>query len=343
MKQFYVCSCFFTRNIFVSKYDIHFNFHNRQQFLKEYGTILKQKGCDTDAKVNQLITEIQEEIERRKSLGQQTLKRSEEIQQKYTPLKPHVYNLQENFLAPAFLRLVEHCKLPEATKDSVVQKLGMETADRVYSFPVFTPQFCEDFIEEMINFENSDMPKGRPNTMNKYGTLLNELGFDEGLITPLREDYLRPITSLLYPDWGGDSLDSHKAFVVTYKLDQDLSLSYHYDNAEVTLNISLGRDFDEGSLFFGKMKGSPQPHDMGQCAEYKHKPTHGLIHRGQHMHGALPIQDGERYNLIIWMRSSKVRNQKCPMCDEKPHLVPTVGGGDGFTKEKKNVNVCAAS
>ena len=34
---------------------------------------------------------------------------------------------------------------------------------------MFTKEFCDDFIEELVNFENSDMPKGRPNTMNNYG------------------------------------------------------------------------------------------------------------------------------------------------------------------------------
>ena len=42
-------------------------------------------------------------------------------------------------------------------------------ASNVYLFQVFTPKFCEDFIEEINNFENSDLPKGRPNTMNNYG------------------------------------------------------------------------------------------------------------------------------------------------------------------------------
>lgn len=49
------------------------------------------------------------------------------------------------------------------------------------------------------------------------------------------------------------------------------------------------------------------------------------------MHGALPIQSGERINLIIWMRSSVVRNKLCPMCGMEPRLMPCSGEGDGFT------------
>ena len=43
------------------------------------------------------------------------------------------------------------------------------TAKNVYAFQVFTPEFCEEFIEEINHFENTELPKGRPNTMNNYG------------------------------------------------------------------------------------------------------------------------------------------------------------------------------
>lgn len=82
---------------------------------------------------------------------------------------------------------------------------------------------------------------------------------DETFITPLREKYLRPITALLYPELGGARLDSHKAFVVKYSLHQDLDLSSHYDNAEVTLNVSLGKEFTEGNLYFGDFSQVPSP------------------------------------------------------------------------------------
>lgn len=90
--------------------------------------------------------------------------------------------------------------------------------------------------------------------LSLWQVLLNEIGMDENFITPLREKYLRPITALLYPDLGGACLDSHKAFVVKYALHEDLDLSSHYDNAEVTLNVSLGKDFTEGSLYFGDFR-----------------------------------------------------------------------------------------
>ena len=62
----------------------------------------------------------------------------------------------------------------------------------------------------------------------------------------------------------------------------------------------------------------------------KHKIGRGIIHRGSHTHGALDVGDGERYNLIVWMRSSSVRNQLCPRCKETPNLHLFEGYGDGF-------------
>nr|XP_039247999.1 2-oxoglutarate and iron-dependent oxygenase domain-containing protein 2-like [Styela clava] len=184
------------------------------------------------------------------------------------------------------------------------------------------------------------MPKGRPNTMNNGGILLDELGFNENFITPLRESYLDPIAKILFPDWVDEKLDSHKSFTVNYKEDQDLDLGFHYDNAEVTLNVCIGKDFDDGSLYFGSMRQECNRSD--KTVEVKHKVGEGVLHRGQHKHGAMPISYGERTNLIIWMRSSSIRNQLCPMCDNKPTLAPAIGLGDGFTRhDTPTVQVCS--
>lgn len=173
------------------------------------------------------------------------------------------------------------------------------------------------------------------------------MGFDVGFVDPLRTDYLLPLARLLYPDWVGKGLDSHRAFVVKYYMGEDVELSYHFDNAEVTLNVCLGSEFTGGDLYFGSMRtvreGSkimcscdcflqqerdPRKHE--RFSAYQHSVGRGLLHRAQHMHGAYPITSGSRYNLIIWMRSSSVRKSLCPMCDRAPTLVPNPGFGDGY-------------
>ncbi|XP_051278045.1 2-oxoglutarate and iron-dependent oxygenase domain-containing protein 2 isoform X2 [Dicentrarchus labrax] len=309
--QFYFCDCFTTDNIFLKDYKLHVRFVSEQQFRLDYQT-------------------ISQEVDRRRRLGVASAERAAAIKDVYHPLHPHVYRLQESYLAPKFKQIVEYCRSPGASEEGLSDLLEEEAAARVYRFPVFEKSFCEELVEELEHFEQSSAPKGRPNTMNHYGILLNELGFDEGFITALREHYLHSLTSLLYPDCGGRCLDSHKAFVVKYDMNEDVDLSYHYDNAEVTLNVSLGKDFTEGNLYFGDMKQVPLSET--ECSEVEHRVTEGLLHRGQHMHGALPISSGQRWNLIIWMRASRERNKLCPMCNKRPTLVEGEGFADGFTK-----------
>ena len=89
-----------------------------------------------------------------------------------------------------------------------------------------------------------------------------ELGFYPSFMDPLREFYLDPISRILYPDHvvgenGFGHLDSQRAFVVSYKVNKNgddtdnTGLSLHYDNAEVTINVSLTENYAGGELFFG--------------------------------------------------------------------------------------------
>lgn len=333
---FYTCSCLISDNIFLDGYKLHVRFVCEQQFRLDYETQLRRLGCVTEQQFEEVLHNIHQEVDRRRGLVVTSAERAAAIKRTYRPLHPHVYHLHESHLAPKLKQIVEYCRSSGASKEGLLEVLEEEAAPRVYRFPVFQRSFCEELMEELEHFEQSSAPKGRPNTMNHYGILLNELGFDEGFITPLRERYLHPITSLLYPDCGGRCLDSHKAFVVKYDMNEDLDLSYHYDNAEVTLNVSLGKEFTDGNLYFGDMRQVPMFETA--CTEVEHRIGEGLLHRGQHMHGALPISFGQRWNLIVWMRASQERNKLCPMCKRSPSLVEGDGFADGFTKHQTPLN-----
>nr|XP_032802846.1 2-oxoglutarate and iron-dependent oxygenase domain-containing protein 2 isoform X2 [Petromyzon marinus] len=336
IKRFYTCKCFYSKNIFVPEYEMFVTFTTKAAFWRQYSSYFVSKGCNSE-KFTNIVKNIEDEIKRRKSLGKNYLESKRTIRQLYKPLHPHVYKLQPSFLAPEFRELVEYCKSYDACFDGILQRVEEVQADRVYIFPVFTEDFCRNFLEELQHFESSDMPKGQPNSMNTYGVNLDELGCDEELISPLREDYLRPITALLYPDKGGSSLDSHKAFIVKYTSEMEPGLSLHFDNAEVTLNVCLGKDFTGGNLYLADMREE----QGGESVEVGHRRGYGILHRGQQMHGAKPITAGERLNLILWMRCSYLRNKKCPMCNELPVLQETDGFGDGFTKEPSQMNFCS--
>ncbi|XP_063878523.1 2-oxoglutarate and iron-dependent oxygenase domain-containing protein 2-like [Scylla paramamosain] len=322
LRRFCICGCYYTHNLFIKEYEMHVKFVDREQFLSDYKKILLSKSC---YKPESLIPQLEEECERRRHAEAHSIRQRNCVLEQYTPRHPHLYTLQESFLDSQFLEVVRAAKQPDQTSEGLTCLL-QDHRQRVFSFPVFTKEFCKMFVEELTHYEEAPLQKGRPNTMNQYGIKLDELGFTD-FVSSLQKEYLSPITRLLFPDWGGGSLDSHKAFVVTYKEGEDVDLSYHYDNAEVTLNVALNEDYSNGELYFGPMRSEQSSHRTG----YAHQLGRGLLHRGQQFHGALPIMSGIRHNLIIWMRSSEVRNKLCPMCDQTPKLVPVKEGfGDGF-------------
>ncbi|XP_053636570.1 2-oxoglutarate and iron-dependent oxygenase domain-containing protein 2 [Cherax quadricarinatus] len=329
--QYSICRCFFTHNIFLKEYNIHVKYREKDQFLQDYSQVLWTKGCSSP---DLLIPKLEAEYLRRKQLHDESWNRQLLVAKEYKPIHPQIFTLQPLFLDPRFQEIVSLAEKPEQMVDGILKHMESHQ-ERIYSLPVFTKEFCKLFLDELVNFEESPLPKDQPNTMNQYGIKLDEFGFDN-FISSLRQTYLTPLTKLLFPDVGGESLDSHKAFIVTYKEGQDVDLDYHYDNAEVTLNVCLNEDFSDGDLYFGPMRNETSSQRLG----YSHKLGRGVLHRGQQRHGALPISDGVRYNLIVWMRSSQVRNELCPMCDEKPCLVPVKNGyGDGFTTS--TVDICS--
>ncbi|KAK7506073.1 hypothetical protein BaRGS_00002795 [Batillaria attramentaria] len=312
----FVCSCFFEDNLYIKKYRMHVSYRNKKTFMETCAKELRLRGCVTDAQFAEVIEEIESEISRRRALGEVSLQRRAMITEEYVPLHEDVYQLQESFLDPQFLDLVSDISSVDCLKKQLQEV-----------------EFCHRLLEELEHIEQSSCPKGRPNTMNSYGVLLDEYGFDNGLLTPLREIYLMPLTSVLFPDCGGGCLDSHKAFTVIYSTSHDHDLSCHYDNAEVTLNVCLGYEgFTGGDLYFHGMKDEDEW--TRQKLHCQHHLGWGILHRGAHMHGADPLISGTRCNLIMWMRASSVRNKQCPMCGQPPKLVEMYGADDGYRLDK---------
>jgi len=168
---------------------------------------------------------------------------------------------------------------------------------------MLTPQMCRKFVDETENYEKSGLPIDRPNSMNNYGVVLDSIGF-RGLMQELMEKYITPFSRFLFAAWNGDKLSSHHAFVVRYKLGEDLELSTHVDDSDVTLNVCLGKEFTGGSLFFHGIKGTPS--EGIENFEYVHTPGKAILHVGKHIHGAYKLTTGERINLIVWCRARKM-------------------------------------
>lgn len=153
------------------------------------------------------------------------------------------------------------------------------------------------------------LPPVPPNSMNRYGLLLEDLGLAP-LLDRLRERVVVPLARQHFADLGGAELDHQHAFVAVYEPDGDRDLALHLDDSGVTLNLCLGQVFEGGDLQLSGLRcahhaqGPSAPRERARVA---HVPGQALVHAGWHRHEALPLRGGRRLALILWCRSSALR------------------------------------
>ena len=227
----------------------------------------------------------------------------------YTPLHSHVYTLKEDIFVPSFVEAIR------ASASDSLHKILTEERPGIYSFEMLQSNFCNRFLEEIVSYkswcEKENIDVQPPNSMNNYGVILDDLGFGP-FLKELMTKYVTPLSGLLFKDVGGDSLDENHGFIVEYGMEKDTSLGFHTDDSEITLNVCLGKHFTGGTLYFEGLR----EHECLQTSslqnvhlEIMHKIGRAILIQGQQMHGANDITSGERYNLIMWCKSSKFRQE----------------------------------
>ena len=224
-----------------------------------------------------------------------------------------LYDFERNvheFVQPNILAAIEACEhaavtggvVDEAALRGLLRPAG---APGVWRLPLLTERFCDLILDELRHYESSGIPLRRPNGMNRFGAILDQLGLERSL-DYLTRRFVRPLGQLLYP-WliaHGDA-DEHYAFVVKYKLGEDVSLAEHADASVLTLNVNLGvRGFTGGSLGFrGTRWVDAKPQEVAEShvdfADFS--PGEAILHMGGQYHSAKPIESGERANLILWL------------------------------------------
>ncbi|KAF2069017.1 hypothetical protein CYY_009665 [Polysphondylium violaceum] len=224
--------------------------------------------------------------------------RVEMISRLYKRLHPEIFTLSEEFFENDFIEPIRQYRKTKQEKD-LLKALNKLTDTDIYQFKIFKLDFCKKLLEEIENFKNTGLPIARPNSMNNYGVVLDEIGFTQ-FFTDLRQNYLCLFTSILYKQYYGDCIDGHHAFVVQYKMDKDKELAFHYDESDVTVNLCLGSEFTGGSLYFKGILDQPETHS--EYFEFQHQVGSALIHIGTHRHGARGLESGSRTNLILWLR-----------------------------------------
>ena len=224
----------------------------------------------------------------------------------YEVLHSDVYRLLDDHLAPNAAAALRGGASDLAT-------LAREVAPGVFSLPLLTPDFCARLRQELHRREHfarlTERPLQRPNSMNRDGVLLDEVGFG-ALLDDLLDRVAAPLGRALFARFGGDALDHHHGFTVEYSPERDSDLSLHIDDAEVTLNVCLGDAFEGGELsVLGHrcLAHADTRTTDGEAATVAHEVGTALVHAGSLRHRADPVTDGHRVNRIRWCRSTRFR------------------------------------
>ncbi len=162
-----------------------------------------------------------------------------------------------------------------------------EPVDSIFSFPLFTPLFCKELIEECehygkwMNYRHSDGPA--------TDILLASFGMNEIYASMLRK-YLYPLFYHLY-ELHGEGWKKLKSqnFIVRYLSDQRAHLGLHNDGSYLSMVVTLNTDHDGGGTFFPKFKR----------LIHHARPGHATVHPGLvgFIHGARAVTKGRRYIL----------------------------------------------
>ena len=211
-----------------------------------------------------------------------------------------------------------------------LRDLWKPVAPGVYACPFLNPHKLHDLHRYLHSMDQSGIPTRRPNGMNRYGYIVEPSVDGAVNMTEftrfyhyLVDDYIRPLGRLLFADYVGkdqeDDVESY-AFTVRYKPGEDVALSEHSDASLYTLNVNLnmppssslsnnnetdGSSSYQGSgLYFVQENDDNNKHG-GATQRTLHnitfQPGMAVLHRGMTRHAALPITQGERTNLIVWV------------------------------------------
>jgi len=206
-----------------------------------------------------------------------------------------------SWLAPSFRALFAS----GAPSAQAVHAHVEELAPGIYSFEMLAPTYCQMLLDELEHYEASGLPVARPNSMNNYGLILNSIGMEHAM-DALQRLYVRPLAKALFP-LEADHIDHHHAFMVQYKQGEGLGLDMHTDACDVTLNVCLGKEFTGAGLTFCGLRGDAHGRERKFTYRHQHVKGRAVMHVGHQRHGADDLVSGERFNLIMWNKSSSYR------------------------------------
>jgi len=216
--------------------------------------------------------------------------------------KEHVglYRFDEEFISE-FL----DPKVKEALeqKSTARMKSVVRTTEKegVFKIKMFNEKFVDSILDELSFQEKSKIPMRRPNGMNRYGCILNELGFEE-FLKGLSDRLLKPIAQILFSRRVSvQDLTTEYGFVVQYHPASDVNLAEHADASAITANICLLPSKEDAPLFFKNVREIGETtHDVEPVKVALDIPGEVVFHLGQHIHGVSNVTSS-RSNMVVWL------------------------------------------
>ena len=163
-----------------------------------------------------------------------------------------------------------------------------EVAPDIYTWPLFTIQFCSEMITMA---EQHEWTRSRHKFYPTTDMLLENFGMSEAYHSILRE-YVYPAAvhkwKLEGTTWEELSFES---FIIKYTPGDQSHLSLHHDHSKITAITTLNDDFEGGGTYFER-----------QNFLLTSSPGHMSIHPGSitHRHGARSVTKGVRYVIVTF-------------------------------------------
>ncbi len=147
----------------------------------------------------------------------------------YIPLHPELYHFDKDLFEPELIQALEN-----GTREAILSIIDISVFG-VFSFKCLRPEVCEKFVEELEHLERSGVSMQRPNSMNRYGAILDYCGFGDVMANFVHQ-IVQPLALTLFNEQvniHSAELTYHHAFTVRYStppLNQTLMLKIimHY-------------------------------------------------------------------------------------------------------------------
>lgn len=182
--------------------------------------------------------------------------------------------------------------LEETPLDEIIK----EPVPDVYTLPLFSKKFCKVLLDEVKHMEQTI--NFRPNPDEDTLRQIPEIVFNEhcpelfdSLMTVV-ENVVNPIFLNIW----NRHVTTGNIQIANYNLKDKKQGAWHHDaSADISMVVPLNTgEYEGGGTEFFK-RGTIYPLPIGNAM---------LFPSFTHMHRGLPVQSGDRYLLVFWLKSS---------------------------------------